>query len=190
MDASLVGESLFHFFSGNFRKWGPVHQVSFFMSSWMEHPWEGKSVGFNSQGQCLHWCFFFCSRISLTQCWTYCFQVLLFLIWHNVVNKSVHSVTAGVTLGDVEVCKMESVNLASFFFCSYQLQTRLGLFLDWSYSGLGSRKADFDFIVVFYSNVNDCCQGIVWRITEGVKLIALGLHISAFEVTTGYSNVL
>lgn len=40
----------------------------------------------------------------------------MFLIWHNVVNKSVHSITAGVTLGDVEVCKMESVNLASFFF--------------------------------------------------------------------------
>ena len=85
----------------------------------------------------------------------------MFLIWHNVVNKLVHSITSGVTLGDVEVCNLESVNLASFFFCSHQLQTRLGLFLDWSYSGLGSRKADFDFIVVFYSNVNDCCQGIV-----------------------------
>lgn len=37
------------------------------------------------------------------------------MIWHNVVNKLVHSITSGVTLGDVVVCKMESVNLASFF---------------------------------------------------------------------------
>lgn len=126
MDASLVGKSLFLVYASGlwiywpllFRKFQKTRSCPpglIFLSCWMVHPREGKSAWFNSPGQCLHWCLFVGSRVSLTRCWRHCFQALLFLIQHNVVNKSVHSITSGVTLSDMEARKMKSINLASRF---------------------------------------------------------------------------
>ena len=74
-------------------------------------------------------------------------------------KRSVHRITSGVALSDVEARRMESVNLASRF---APINSNQGVVCFLIGAGLGCHKVDFDFSNgVFCSKINNCCKGVV-----------------------------
>ena len=78
-----------HSVSGRYRNCGPFHHVLQVTRTLAVKPHKARSAGFKWLGQCRHASLGVRLRISSTWCWTYCFQILWFLIQHNAVIESV-----------------------------------------------------------------------------------------------------